>query len=219
MGRASARRCRSPKLSLPLADCSLTGRNWRADGDLVGVHATCGSNPHARNPGMFASSPGRHAVPCHQRANKPTCVRRMSATRNMNLRMPSRRAMMEESEIKMERERCLGWEMRLQGCTQGGEQRGRCNVTSCRLLHKARRCCSPITRPCACCTLPHCLTGLACIARAPCRLRTGTRRQRSQLAAPRCYGTHANTMPITIDSSSSAVMICTASTQAAAQQA
>jgi hypothetical protein len=30
----------------------------------------------------------------------------------MNLRMPSRRAMMEESEMKMDRERCLGCEMR-----------------------------------------------------------------------------------------------------------
>lgn len=30
----------------------------------------------------------------------------------MNLRMPSRREMTAESEMKMERPRCLGWEMR-----------------------------------------------------------------------------------------------------------
>lgn len=43
----------------------------------------------------------------------------MSATLNMNFRMPSLLEMIAESEMKMERDRCLGWEMRLQG--QGGE--------------------------------------------------------------------------------------------------
>jgi hypothetical protein len=49
------------------------------------------------------------------RAGQPTCVRRMSATRNMNFRMPSRRATIAESEMKIDRLRCLGWEMRLRG--------------------------------------------------------------------------------------------------------
>lgn len=66
------------------------------------------------------NSSGAGAV--QTRPATPTCVRRMSATRNMNLRMPSRRAMTAESEMKMERERCLGWEMRLRG--GGGARAG-----------------------------------------------------------------------------------------------
>ena len=50
----------------------------------------------------------------HQAAilGSTTCVDRTSATLNMSLRMPSRREMTALSEMKMERPRCAGREMR-----------------------------------------------------------------------------------------------------------
>lgn len=90
-------------------------REWR-------MSATRTVNEHEPEHGIdklaqqFGRDPGER---------QPTCVRRTSATRNMNLRMPSRRAMMEESEMKMERERCLGCEMRLhRGTREEGVSRG-----------------------------------------------------------------------------------------------
>lgn len=94
------------------------GKTTRGQGTArINAARTSAQQPvPARGQGLCLLSPADFAAPL---ASRRTCVRRMSATRNINLRIPSRRAMMAESEMKMERERCLGWEMRLQKRSHG----------------------------------------------------------------------------------------------------